>query len=293
LTWQFIINPNAGRRRSAYADVIQTADRHNIDADFHETADVADLEHTIRTAVRTGHRGFVVVGGDGTAHHVVNTLMHHGQTDRFALSIIAAGSGSDFVRTFGQTDGLDSGMARLNQPELYPIDIGRIEGSFGHRYFLNAADVGVAAASAKAADTFPRFVGSPKYTIAFWLALARFPIADIEVSVDRHTFSGTAINVVVANGQFFGGGLNIAPKASTTDGTFDVQVFQGAKRSAFSVMPRVLVGSHLTHKSVRRYVGSSISIDAPDSWPIEADGEVVGNGSCDVDVLHHAIDFVV
>ncbi|MGI9584101.1 MAG: diacylglycerol/lipid kinase family protein [Acidimicrobiia bacterium] len=294
MTWQFIINPRAGRGRSAYSDVVSATELRRIDADFHETADVADLDHTIRAAVEVGHRRFVVVGGDGTAHHAVNSLMAQQQPGiRFTLSIIAAGSGSDFVRTFGQSGGLDAGLERLKKPDLYPIDVGHIEGSFGSRYFLNAANVGVAAASAKAADALPRFIGSPKYTIAFWLALVRFPIANIDVSVDRHAFSGTAINVVAANGQFFGGGLNIAPKASTGDGILDVQVFRGAKRSAFSVMPRILVGSHLTHKGVRRYVGSKISITAPDSWPIEADGETVGFGSCDVGVLHKAIDYVV
>ena len=293
MTWQFIINPAAGRRGSAYQDVIDAAERHGVDATFHETADLEDLEHTIRTATTAGHDAFVVVGGDGTAHHVLNTFMNLELTERLTLSIIAGGSGSDFVRTFGQSDGLDAGMRRLADPEAYPVDIGRIEGSFGVRYFLNAANVGVAAASANVAGSFPRFVGSAKYTIAFWLALARFPIADIAVSVDRHRFSDTAMNVVLANGQFFGGGLNIAPKASTSDGQLDIQVFQGKKRSAFSVMPRILVGSHLTHRAVRRYVGSTVSVSAPNTWPIEADGELLGHGSCDVTVMDRAIDFVV
>ena len=49
---------------------------------------------------------------------------------------------------------------------------------------------------------------------------------------------GTAINVVAANAQFFGGGLNIAPKAMLTDGEFDVQVFTGPRRQVFSLLPR-------------------------------------------------------
>jgi diacylglycerol kinase (ATP) len=293
MTWQFIINPAAGRRGSPYQEVIEAAERHGIDATFHETAHLVDLEQTIRTATAVGHDAFVVVGGDGTAHHVVNAFMRFAPDRRLTLSIIAAGSGSDFVRTFGQSDGLDAGMKRLADPEAYTVDIGRIEGSFGVRYFLNAANVGVAAASAGVAASVPRVVGSAKYTIAFWLALVRFPIADIAVSVDRHHFSDTAMNVVLANGQFFGGGLNVAPKASTSDGQLDVQVFQGKKRSAFSVMPRILVGSHLTHKAVRRYVGSTVSVEAPNTWPIEADGELLGYGSCDVTVIDQALDFVV
>ena len=106
-------------------------------------------------------------------------------------------------------------------------------------------------------------------------------------------FAGDAINVVVANGQFFGGGLNIAPMSMLNDGRVDVQIFSGRKRQAFSIMPRLLVGSHLTHRAVQRYSGSDIQIDVPDAWPVEADGEMLGTGSVSVSVVADALDFAV
>ena len=98
--------------------------------------------------------------------------------------------------------------------------------------------------------------------------------------------------MVIANGQFFGGGMNVAPRATLVDGIFDVQVFRAPKRHAFSVMPRIIRGSHLTHKAVRRYIGATISVTGADDWPVEADGEYLGRGPVSVTMEPAAIDFV-
>ena len=87
--------------------------------------------------------------------------------------------------------------------------------------------------------------------------------------------------------------MNIAPRASVADGELDLQVFAGPRRKAFTVMPRLVKGMHLTHKNVRRVTGEKALIDVPDDWPIEADGEVLGKGSISVSVRPSAIEFKI
>ncbi len=253
------------------------------------------LGELVSDAVAAGKRRFIAVGGDGTAHLVLNAIMDTDPAERCTLAIVPAGSGSDFVRTFGHERGLREGLARIVESDLdlYPVDIGHVTGSFGERYFLNALNVGVGAASAAQAASLPRWAGSARYTAAFWIALWRFKNGFVDVGVDHHTFAGDAINVVIANGQFFGGGLNIAPRSVLADGKMDVQIFRGRRRQAFSVMPRVVMGTHLSHSAVQRFSGSTIRIEAPDAWPVEADGEILGAGSVDVRVLPVAVDFVI
>ncbi len=292
--WCVLINPAAGTHDITQDTVIEKFESHGVHADVYMTHSSDHLRSMVDDRVASGVTDFAVVGGDGTANQALDALMNAATPDspRMALAIIASGSGSDFVRTFGHQKGLDAGVARLKDPDRYPIDIGRVTGSFGRRHFLNALNVGVAAASARTAQRLPRRLGTIRYTAAFWLALGGFSQADIAVAVDNHSFSGEAINVVVANGQFFGGGMNVAPRATLTDGRFDVQVFKGPRRRAFAVMPRVVRGTHLTHTAVRRYVGSTVQIDVPDSWPVEADGEMLGTGSVSVTTIASAIDFI-
>ena len=292
--WIVLVNPRAGKRGATAHDVESALTKHGVVATVTITQSVEHLRSTIAEAIRSGIRNVGVVGGDGTAHHALNAMLiaQPLPDPALTLSIIPSGSGSDFIRTFGHERGLDAGVARLRDPDRYRIDIGSVAGSFGKVYFLNALNAGVAAASASTASRLPRSFGPRRYSLAFWLALARFTEADIEVDIDRHAFFGGAINVVVANGQFFGGGMNIAPRATLTDGLFDVQVFHGPRRRAFSVMPRVIRGSHLTHTAVRRYVGAEIRIAIPDEWPVEADGEILGTGSVQVTNIASAINFV-
>lgn len=292
--WLIVVNATAGRRGSPFERVRSAVDTHKLDAAIVETSTLAELHEAIEQAAVEGITRFAAVGGDGSAHHLLNGVMSHVTDLRATIAIVPAGSGSDFSRMFGHKQGdIDGAVGRMADPDLYPIDIGVVEGSFGHRYFLNGIDSGVVAASAARAETLPRWLGGLRYTVAFWLALWAFRGGSATVDVDRHQFSGEALTVVSANGQFFGGGLNIAPKASAGDGVFDVQVISGPKRVAFSVMPRVIRGAHLTHTAVRRYVGAKVSISVPEHWPIEADGEILGTGPVSVECLHDALDYVI
>jgi diacylglycerol kinase (ATP) len=295
MKWFGVVNPAAGRGKSPYTQVVAEAERIGLDGVFEESTSISHLNSLISGAVADGYTHFISVGGDGTANIVLNAMMDGGASDRFTLGIVSNGSGGDFVRTFGHSSGVKEGLQRLVGPyvERYPVDIGLASGSFGRRYFLNALTMGVTAASVAKAHTLPRWLGSPRYTAAFWIALWRFSTAGVSVQVDRNSFAEDAITVVVANGQFFGGGLNIAPRSVLTDGKMDVQIFRGPRRQAFAVMPRAMMGTHLTHKGVQRFSGSTIRIDVPESWPVEADGEILGVGSVEVEVLPNAVDFAI
>lgn len=293
MRWFGIVNPAAGRRKSALDEVLLTANELSLDATFEESIDGADIVDRVSSAVGEGYRRFVAVGGDGTAHLVLNGLMTSGSDERCTLAIVPNGSGGDFVRTFGHEWGVYPGLERLVSPELYTVDVGRATGSFGSIYFLNAMNIGVGAASAAIANRFYGWTGAWRYRMAFWLALGRFRAGQVDVTTDHHNYKGEAINVVIANGQFFGGGMNIAPGSSLIDGKMDVQIFLGPRLQAFVIMPRLLVGTHLTHKGVQGYSGTSIRINVPGHWPVEADGEIIGQGSVEVEVLPQAVDFVI
>jgi YegS/Rv2252/BmrU family lipid kinase len=295
VTWFGVVNPGAGRSGSPYAQVVAEADRLGLECTFEESASSDHIGSLVSGAIGEGFTHFISIGGDGTANLVLNAIMTSSSDKRFTLAIVSSGSGSDFVRTFGHKDGIPGGLERIagDGGDRYAVDVGLAIGTFGDRYFLNALTVGVTAASVAKADTFPRWFGSSRYTAAFWVALWGFTNSPISVRVDRNRFQDDAITVVVANGQFFGGGLNIAPRSVLNDGKMDVQIFRGPRRQAFSVMPRVKMGSHLTHKGVQRFTGSEIDIDVPQDWPIEADGEILGFGRIKVQVISDAIDFVI
>lgn len=292
--WIVIVNPTAGTPGTVERRVRDVLEALEIPSSVMVSESAEHVDAIVGEGAASGATRFAAVGGDGTAHLVVNALMRlEWPTGRPTLAILPAGSGSDFIRTFALPRRLEDAARHLATPDVYAIDVGRLEGSFGVRWFLNAANVGVGAGSVEAAARLPRVLGSQRYNLGFWLALWRYSSRPVEVTIDGRAWSGKAITVVLANGQFFGGGMNIAPKALLADGELDVQIFSGPRRMAFTVMPRVKRGLHLRHPAVRRRSGACIEIEGPGEWPVEADGEIVGRGPVVATTVPAAIDFKI
>lgn len=293
MTWWVIVNPAAGRGSDLTSATAAALDAAGIEYVLRVSPAPASVADLVTEGVEAGVTRFASVGGDGTAHLVVNGIMAHPWQQRPTLGILPAGSGSDFIRTFGLPRELGAAATHLAGDAVYPCDLGRAEGGFGSCYFLNELSIGITAASVEQALRLPIGMGKARYTVAFWMALWRFRPGPVQARVDRSTVAAEAVAVVVANGQFFGGNLNVAPRSGAGDGVFDLQVFAAPRRQAFSVMPRVMRGTHLTHRAVQRRVGADISVSCPPEWPIEADGEVIGKGGVDVRVVPEAIDFKI
>ncbi len=293
MSWWVVVNPWSGRRGEVQRRASDALAAHAVEHTMRVSESPQHIRDLIAEGRAAGLTDFASVGGDGTAHLVLNALMEHPWQAPPTLAILPAGSGSDFIRTFGLPRRLEDMAVHLTTDDRYRCDVGVVAGSFGERYVLNVADAGVAAASVTTAGRLPRFVGGLRYPAGFWLALARFPGAAIELEAGGRNYRGPAINVVIANGQFFGGGMNVAPRAMLVDGEFDIQVFIGPRRRAFTVMPRVIRGLHLNHPAVRRFSAATFTLRCPDGWPIEADGELLGTGSIEGRVLPGAIDFKI
>jgi YegS/Rv2252/BmrU family lipid kinase len=291
--WWVIANPYSGKRGEVAARARNALSSQAIEFELHESESAAHVAHLVRDGLAAGATRFAGVGGDGTAHLIVNALMSEPADDIPTLAILPAGSGSDFIRTFALPRTIEAAAAHLATDAVYPCDVGKLSGSFGDRYFLNAANVGVAAASVGATNRLPRRLGSLRYTVGFWLSLARFPTQQVRVTAGRRSYEGPAINVVAANGQYFGGGMNVAPNATVMDGKFDLQVFHGPRRQAFSVMPRVIRGTHVRHRAVSRFVTETFEFECERQWPIEADGELLGNGSVKGEIVPGALRFKI
>jgi len=291
--WWVIANPYSGKKGEVAGRATAALRAKSVEFDLFESQSPEHLSDLVSEGVAKGATHFAGVGGDGTAHLIVNALMAARPATKPTLAIIPAGSGSDFVRTFALPRRMEEAAAHLTTDTVYPCDVGRLSGSFGERHFLNVADVGVAAAAVGMTNRLPRFMGAARYAAGFWLTLAGFPTKDVKLQAGKRSYEGSAINVVIANGQYFGGGMNVAPNATVMDGMFDIQVFAGPRRLAFSVMPKVIRGTHIHHKAVKRFVAPSFTLECDPEWPVEADGELLGTGPVTGEIVPEALNFKI
>ena len=255
-----------------------------------------DLVHE---AFHRGERFVVAVGGDGTVHEVVNGMLEEGRpiVEDAVLGVVAAGSGSDFVKTFGLPGDAVRSVRHLAGDNYYELDVIQAEYAEGEgraiRYVANIAQVGLGAAMVLRAQRLPRSLGRSRNFLGFWLSLGTYRPTEVTVRADRKEFSGRANNVVVANGQFSGGGMKISPRSYPGDGLLDVQITTGPKSDAFTLLPKVYRGEHVPHPNLKELRGRAIGVETERPLPIEGDGELLGTTPATFTVLPQVLRFKI
>jgi len=292
-----VVNSRAGRGAIAQtmSEVTDHLAKRGLEYEVQETMYRGHATEIARAALHAGKRFVVAVGGDGTIHEVVNGMIEDDSAIHpdAVLGVIAGGTGCDFIKTFGIPAMAGHAVAHLDGPESFPIDIGKMtyeqDGATVTRYFANIAEVGIGAATVARAQRLPRWLGPTVYFFAFWLTIRAHKPAAVKVDLVDRTYEGPMNNLVVANGQFFGGGMKVAPKAAPTDGLLDIQIEHARKREAIAIMPKVYKGQHVPHRDIEEAKRVRVAIEAEVPLPIEADGEVLGTTPATFEVLKDVI----
>jgi len=239
------------------------------------------LAELAREAALDGAELLVVVGGDGSVNEVVNGLAGLGRQP--AVAVVPRGTGWDFSRTFGIPRKIDDAVQIALQGDVRTIDLGRAsyrawDGSDATAWFANVASAGMSGAIAKRAnETTKALGGKASYLWATFAVFSGWEATEIEVAVDGERRAGPMFDVVIANGRFFGGGLEICPEAEPDDGLFDVlTIGDVTKRDLVQTMPKMYRGTHLPPPKTELLRGSSVTVTSETPLPIELDGEQPG-----------------
>ncbi len=150
----------------------------------------------------------------------------------------------------------------------------------------------MSAAVARRANGMSKLAGG---RATFFYALVRvfFEWENTVVSVeldDGERREGRMHDVVVANGQYHGGAMWLAPGARPDDGLFDVLLIGDVtKRDFVTTAPKLYRGTHLSHPKVELVRSRSVAVDAQERLPIELDGEQVGTTPVRFEVVPGAL----
>lgn len=296
-----IVNPRAGNGSEAVLSrLIEALRTQGIMPEVARTAAAGDATRIAREAVESGRRFIVAVGGDGTVHEVVNGMVDAEQGsvrgDDPVLGVVSAGSGCDLVRTFGLDRSPEVIARHLAGPATTRIDLGRVRltGTDGRArtcVFANIAEVGFGGAVARTARRLPARLGERRYRLGIIAAWGRFRRVGMTIVHDGGTYEEQLCNVVVANGQFFGGGLKVAPRSLPDDGRLDVQAWGGTVTDVLRAGRQLRDGSHLQRTDVRSWQSVRVRVEADRQVAIEADGELLGTAPASFDTLHRVLAF--
>ena len=305
---RLLVNPRAGRGNVAKQLPQLRAELENrkLDYDIFETTRAGQMVEAAEQALEEGVRYLVAVGGDGTVHEVVNGMYRvddaTGEIAPIApdavLAVVAAGSGCDFIRTFGLDRKVEVLGRHLATEHVMPIDVGVVtyvdpNGQPARRMFANIAEVGYGGEVVRRVARYPRFLGRVRYLIGAYAAILSLDRQETTVKVAHTDAHVPLVELVVANGQFFGGGMKVAPRALPDDGKFNVQIFTGQRSQMFLMTTQIYRGEHLPHPEVVEYQSATAEVAPEIPLPVEADGEYLGTTPATFSLLERSLQLKI
>ena len=302
----FIVNPNAGHGFAArhWPELRRAAQRLAARHEVWFTRGSGDAVALVQKAMRKGFRRLVCVGGDGTLNEVVNGLMR-GNSDRrkaVLLGYIPCGTGCDFARTLhlpmSPTDAL---AVAVSDGPCRAVDIGHLafrerDGAPRHAYFHNVVSFGLGGeVDARVNRSAALLGGFLSFMLAALMSIFLYRKKQIRLSVDKGpSFEVSAWNVVVANGQYHGGGMWIAPDAVLNDGLFHVTVIGDfSLPEVFLHLPKLYNGRLQTLQKVRCLSGRRIEACSSGRVLLDMDGEQPGQLPVAINLIADAIRLVL
>lgn len=255
-------------------------------------------------ALRSGKEQIIAVGGDGTVNEVVNGFFENGRpiNPEAILAVLTSGTGGDFRRTIGLPLALDEQIERLASSEIRSIDLGKVtfidaDGKEAVRYFDNVASFGLSGATDRAVNslTWAKKLGG-KLAFQWGMIKGLFGYRNQRVRIQIDDAYDQVVNVTVAaicNGQYFGGGMRIAPKAKPDDGMFDVIILNDVGvLSLLKELGSVYRGEHLANIHVMALRGRKITatpVDDDAEVLLDIDGEAPGRLPATFEILPNAV----
>ena len=277
----FIYNPLAGNGRAERARQVIEPLLGDVPHAFHMTRDRDDATAIARRLTSGPEAADIIaMGGDGTLHEVLNGLR---DPSRVRMGLIPCGSGNDFAATAGipkdPARALDLILTGTAKPTDY-LDCAGVRG-------INAIGTGIDVDILRRYAAMKRLRGSAAYLASLILTVVNYAPRRFSEITAAGAEPHEALIACAANGQSFGGGIPIAPKAEIDDGLLDVVIVDGIKKPAIPgafvrLMRRQVLDIRQT--VFKRQTRLTVAADTP--MPLQIDGEIYEDLPFDVRLIH-------
>jgi len=304
-----VINPRSdnGRTKREWTAISRALESAFPSFEFAFTRHRGEAPKLVREALCEGHHEIIAIGGDGTINEAVNGFFDpSGPVSPDAVfGFVTSGTGGDFRKTFGIGEDLAAGLLRLRSARTRSIDIGRVTclgpgGTSVVRHFVNIGSFGLSGVIVDSVNRarIAKLFGGP-FAFAFHSAAAMllYRPRGVRIILDNGFDEIASVSTVaIANGQYFGGGMRVAPNATPDDGLFDVVIMgASAKGRSLADLQQIYTGEHLKNPAVRviranKVVAAPIAEAGSKPVLIETDGESVGMLPATFEILPKALN---
>jgi YegS/Rv2252/BmrU family lipid kinase len=291
-----IVNPMsaAGRAKKEWPNLSRTLQGRYGEFDTRFTTRAGEAADIARQGINEGFETIIGVGGDGTLNEVSNGFFHPATPNEplkainpnAAIGLYPFGTGGDFRKTIGIPKSPNDAARTLRDAARRPIDVGKLDyttstGETKSRVFINIASFGLSGVVDEYVERGPKWLGGKaSFFLASTQAVFAYTPQPVHLELDGQVIvEGDIYFTAVSNGQYFGGGMWVAPEAKLNDGLFDIIVVRGMPKAKWILNgSSIYSGKHLRLPEVSTYRGKKLIARslANDPVRLDVDGEQPG-----------------
>jgi diacylglycerol kinase (ATP) len=293
-TFFAIVNPAAGGGRSAKlaGPAIARLRESGLQVDVIASTGPGHAAELAREAYDQRYRHFIAVGGDGTAHEILNGIFTHaGSNARISLGFLPLGTGNSFLRDFSD-NGADA-LQALIENRKRPVDLLRLTHSKGEIYAFNLLSVGFTADVATLTNRHFKSLGSFGYLLGVFIRVVqlRRRAFALRCDDDKNWDERRCLFLTFNNSKYTGGTMLIAPQADPTDGLIEfVRWGPIGRLGLLRMLPRLYDGTHIQHPLAERRAVRRVEFNLPAPVEVMIDGEIATLAIQSLDILPGAVD---
>ena len=293
-----IVNPAAGGGKSARlaGPAVARLREKGLHIDVIASTGPGHAVQLAREAYVQGYRKFLAVGGDGTAHEILNgVFLNWRNPERIALGFLPLGTGNSFLRDF--TDkGAEASLDALVTNRSRPVDLIRLTHASGEIYSFNILSVGFTADVGAIANRVFKPLGHLGYLFGVFVRVAQLKRRAFILRSDDEQEWDTRRSLFLTfnNSKLTGGTMLIAPDANPSDGLIEFVRWGPIGRfGLLRMLPKLYDGTHIKHPLASRKAVKHVEFKIPVPVDVLIDGEIFSLECRSLDILPSAVDIYI
>jgi diacylglycerol kinase (ATP) len=292
-----IVNPAAGGGRAAKlaGEALARLKANGLRVDVIASTGPGHASQLAAEACSQGYSRFLAVGGDGTAHEIINGAYSRDATPRIELGFLPMGRGNSFLRDF--TDkGAESSIKALIAGRKRPIDLLRLRHSTATVYSFNLLSVGFTADVGALSNGIFKPLGHLGYLCGVFVRVVQLHRRTFKMrcDADRDWDERRCLFLTFNNSKFTGGTMMIAPHADPNDGLIEyVRWGPIGRLGLLQMLPRLYDGTHTDHPLSETRRVKRVDFDLEGPVDVMIDGEMLTLDCQLLDILPSAMDVYI
>jgi len=293
-----IVNPAAGGGKSAKlaGPALVRLREKGLLVDVIASTGPGHAVHLAREAYSQGYRKFLAVGGDGTAHEILNGVFAgKPSAERISLGFLPLGTGNSFLRDF-TPEGAKASLDALVANRTRPVDLIRLTHAAGEVVSFNILSIGFTADVGALTNRVFKPLGQLGYLFGIITRVIQLQRRVFLLRSDDETEwdDRRSLFLTFNNSKYTGGTMLIAPDADPSDGLIEfVRWGPIGRLGLLRMLPRLYDGTHLEHPLASRKSVKHVEFNIPVPVDVLVDGEIFSLECKSLDVIPSAVDIYI